>query len=134
MLLTSRSKRSDDNMISLINIVFLLLVFYMVAGEITAVMDDHVDPPISSSMKALEGSSIVLVLDSDNSLSINGQSVELDLLAVRLLEVTGGTPNRVVLKADKDVKATNLDRLLSILREHHVTTITLFSKSIGQSP
>ena len=130
-LFTSRAKRSDDNMIPLINIVFLLLVFYMIAGEITAVMDDHVDPPLSSSMKALEGSSVVLALDSENSLSINGQSIEPDLLTVKLLEVTGGTPIRVVLKADKDVKAANLDRLLRILREHHVTTVTLLSKPIG---
>lgn len=127
-LFISRSRRDDDNMIPLINIVFLLLVFYMIAGEISSVMGDHVVPPFSSSNKALEGSSIVLVLDTDNVLSIHGEPVNLNQLADKLLENSGMAPSHIVLKADQQVTAASLDPVMRVLRENRVTTIALLSR------
>ena len=115
-------------MIPLINIVFLLLVFYMIAGEISTVLGDHVDPPLSSSGQALEGASVVLVLDKDNVLSMNGEPVELNGLATSLFRKSDMAPNRIVLKADKEVKAAHLSRLLNVLREHQVSTVALLSQ------
>lgn len=127
-LFISRSRRDDDNMIPLINIVFLLLVFYMMAGEISSVMGDHVDPPFSSSHKALESSPVVLVLDAENVLSINGEPVELYQLESKLPEITGMAPSRVVLKADHEVTAASLSRLMRVLHDNQVTTIALLSR------
>lgn len=125
-------RHRDDNVIPLINVVFLLLVFYMIAGQITDTYGRHVEPPVSGSEKFLGHPSIVLVLESDHSLSINGEYVELESLDAAMLGQTGAQRGTVVVKADKEVKAAGLDRLLNVLREHHVATITLYSKPAKQ--
>lgn len=132
-LYKSRSRRHrDDDVIPLINIVFLLLAFYMIMGQITSTHGRHVDPPVSGSKKLLGYSPVVLILESNNSLSINGKYVALESLDAAMLGLTDAQSRTVVVKADKEVKAAGLDRLLNVLREHRVATITLYSKPAGR--
>lgn len=127
----SGPRNRDENMIPLINIVFLLLVFYMIAGEITALTNEQIDPPISNSDETLNSTAVSLVLHSDHSLRINGVRVELESLDSEILDKLNAVPGHVVLKADKHVKASALDHLLSTLQRNHVTTITLFGRTEG---
>ena len=128
-LFEGRAKRHrDDDVIPLINVVFLLLVFYMIAGQITDTYGHQVEPPTSSSEKLLGHPPVILVLESDHSLSINGEYVRLESLDADMLNQAGAQGGTVVVKADKEVRATGLDRLLNVLRGHGVATITLYSK------
>lgn len=116
--------RREDNVIPLINIVFLLLVFYLLVGQFADPHGPQVDPPVSGSEKPLERAPVVLVLDADHSLSANGEPVAFDALDAVL------TPPRqnVVVKADREVKAAALDRLFDALRTQQITSITLYSR------
>ena len=116
--------RREDNVIPLINIVFLLLVFYLLVGRLADPHGPQVDPPVSGSEKPLERAPVVLVLEADHSLSINGEPV-----AFAALDAALAPPRRnVVVKADREVKAAALDRLFDALRAQQVTTVTLYSK------
>ncbi len=128
-LYTPRSKRGgDDNMIPLVNIVFLMLVFYMIAGQITDPRGRNIDPPVSSSKKPLVHAPVVLILETDNSLSINGKPVTYESLDADILGATNAGSEGVIVKADKEVKAKNLDRLFEILRQLQISKVTLFSR------
>lgn len=62
----------DDNLIPLINIVFLLLIFFMVAGQIAPQQDMTIDPPESASEKALEPAELELSLTAPETFAPAG--------------------------------------------------------------
>lgn len=122
-------KSGDDNLIPLINIVFLLLIFFMIAGQISNTQNDTVDPPVSNSDKPISRETMVLALESDNTLTLDGEIISLEVLPERLTRRTGDTtPPTISVKADKALKASDLDRLFDVLRAQGITTITLYTK------
>lgn len=131
-LLPQRSQKSgDDNLIPLINIVFLLLIFFMIAGQISDTQNDKVDPPASSSDKPVSRKAMTLALESDNTLTLNGEVISLEALPSLLTQPIGDATAPVVsVKADKALKAADLDRLFNVLREQGISTITLYTQQV----
>lgn len=120
---------ADDNLIPLINIVFLLLIFFMVAGQIAPQQDPAVSPPESTSRKALEPALLELSLSASGELRANSQAIDAAALDTRINElVQDGNELRVSLRADLDASAADLDQVFNQLREHGVSTITLHSR------
>ena len=122
-----RKHSSDDNMIPLINIVFLLLIFFMVASHIDAFRPaDVVLPEMDASEKAtVEELSIVLV--SSGEIFIDEQSIDLHQLNA-WVEALGPslTDTKITLQADKQVTAAALSPVLVVLRDHQISNITLY--------
>src|SRR5690606_38240447 len=124
---------SDDNLIPLINIVFLLLVFFMVAGQISSISDPGIDAPLSESQKPVEAAELEMVTTADGALSLGGQPLLLDELQPAVQSaMAAATELRVALKADRSVKASDLDPVLTVLREQGVSTITLHTVQAEQ--
>jgi len=124
-----QSRNSDDNMIPMINIVFLLLVFFMIAGQISASNDIQL-PEANVESPVVEGK-INLRLQDDKSLFINGQRISMINLR-QALDVFIAEELVVSLQADRRVKAVDLDRVLAVLRNKGVIKVTLFAEKIGQ--
>ena len=124
-----QSRNSDDNMIPMINIVFLLLVFFMIAGQISASNDIQL-PEANLESPVVEGK-INLRLQDDKSLFINGQRISMINLR-QALDVFIAEELVVSLQADRRVKAVDLDRVLAVLRNKGVIKVTLFAEKIGQ--
>ena len=126
---------SDDNLIPLINIVFLLLVFFMVAGQISSITDPGIEAPTSESQKPVEAAELELVMKADGSLTLGGQPLVLDELKPSVQNAMAtATELRVALKADRSVKASDLDPVLTVFREQGVSTITLHTVQAEQQP
>ncbi len=120
-------------MIPMINIVFLLLVFYLVAGQIERTYGGDIEPPTSDSEKALEDASVTLALAANGAISLNDRPIKIESLDAETLTVGGGL-DRVLVKADRRAKAADLDRLLRALRARDISTITLFSRPAHAAP
>ena len=124
---------SDDNLIPLINIVFLLLVFFMVAGQISSITDPGIEAPMSESQKPVEAAELELVMKADGSLILGGQPLVLDGLQPAVQDaIVTASEVRVALKADRSVKASDLDPVLTVFREQGVSTITLHTVQAEQ--
>lgn len=120
---------ADDNLIPLINIVFLLLIFFMVAGQIAPQQDPTVTPPESSSRKVLEPALLELTLSASGELRADDGSIDAAGLEARINDVTkDGSELRVSLRADLDATAADLDQVFNQLRDHGVSTVTLHSR------
>src|SRR5690606_24728351 len=72
-----RRTGGDDNIIPMINIVFLLLIFFMVAGQIKAMDSAGVELPDGDLGARARPEAITLAMDSHNRLSLNGTPVPL---------------------------------------------------------
>jgi biopolymer transport protein ExbD len=127
-----RSSTADDSLIPLINIVFLLLIFFMVAGQIATHQDPNIHPPESSSQLTLEPAKIELAMNSAGELLLDGQAADTKTLKRRVSAlVTDGANLRVSLRADRNATAADLDIVLNQLRALGVSTITLHTLYTG---
>jgi biopolymer transport protein ExbD len=128
---TKKTKNAEDNMIPMINIVFLLLIFFMIAGQITAVQNQDIVLPKAESGVPIIEKKVTLQLTDTNQIFFNGRGVLLDELG-RELDALGTDETRVSLQADRRVKAVDLDKVLTILRARKIAKVTLYAEQKGR--
>jgi len=121
----------DDSLVPLINIVFLMLIFFLLAGTIAPSPQVAVDPPAADSRDPLRQESLELAIDAQGNVFIAGEAVPLDLLASRLrvefdaARGKAGTRIRLDLFADHRLEAARLDPVLAALREAEIEDVYL---------
>ena len=134
MRLSRPSPRSfrDDTLIPLINIVFLLLIFFMLVGQIRPPELLTVEPPISRVGEATAAEPILLLMDDTGQLALDGEVLAREALAerlaVRLGDVGDGPPPALMLKADAAVTTHQLRELLAGLRRLGVERLLLVAR------
>lgn len=123
----SKSKAGDTNLISLVNIVFLILVFFMIMGRITPMEALSVDPPASENANATESGDITILVDSAGRVAVNSERVDRRELSSTLSKrmERSASPAGVVLKADAGTGFARLDEVLDEIRKLGVTRISL---------
>jgi biopolymer transport protein ExbD len=117
-------------MIPMINIVFLLLIFFMIAGQITAIQGQDIVLPETALGAPIDERQVTLQFTENNQLFFNGSPLSLDELSGELDALAAGEIS-VSLQADKRVKAVDLDKVLTILRARSIAKVTLFTEQKG---
>lgn len=104
----------DDSMIPAINIVFLLLIFFMVAGQIKAPQEE-LTVPTSSSESELASLDAVLEIDAQGMLTLNHQPIT----SIRQLGASKESAkiSSLTLRVHKTLNAEVLDPILRRIRE-----------------
>jgi biopolymer transport protein ExbD len=120
----SAVKRIDDKIIPMINIIFLLLMFFLIVGNISELIDEEVVPPRSTSNTVSTTASTGWLLTRDGVVVRDGQAIDLPRLAVQL-EGAEPLPARIILRADGNAHSGTLMPLMDLLRKHGVETIAL---------
>ncbi|MAR00087.1 MAG: biopolymer transporter ExbD [Oceanospirillaceae bacterium] len=119
---TRRRTSGDDNLIPLINIVFLLLIFFMVAGRIQQQPDASLQVPAGSAAAEAQSLSVFVSLAADGTLTYRDEVVSPAALSEQL-EHTGLKSISVV--ADRRATAAQLDDLLEVFRQRTDLAISL---------
>lgn len=105
----------EISLIPLINITFLLLVFFLVAGSLDQYEVLTVDPPVASSGEELNQGPIVVVLGRYDEMLLDEQLISPDTLQEEIKRRLSVNPERMItIKADASMKA---DRLIEVLDE-----------------
>ena len=71
---------SEENVLPFINIVFLLLIFFLIAGAITIPDRFHVEPPVSDSKTRPPPADTIVLIAEDGRLSFQNELIEADQL------------------------------------------------------
>lgn len=124
----TRKNAGELNLIPLINIVFLLLVFFMIMGRIAPREALAVDPPASTQASSADSDGIVVLLDSDGRIAVNSEQIDREMLSTALaewLEKAAAPVAEIVVKADGDTKFEQLDDVLNSIRKSGVARISL---------
>ena len=123
-----RGWSGDIGMIPLINIVLLLLIFFLIAGQMADRQDRQgFQPPTSVSNKPIRYQPITLSLNTHQQLALNGKELSFEALGPALQAALADDTQQVALKIDRDVTASTLDKLLDVVRSHNVATVMLYS-------
>lgn len=118
------SPPEGENVLPLINVVFLLLVFFMVAGALERSDLFAVEPPESGVSAETDVNEGVLLMAADGRLALDGTPVEREDLP-KVLATLDGAPLK--LKADAQAEALQVVALLEDLRAAGVETVTLLA-------
>ncbi len=120
----------DSNIIPMINVVFLLLIFFMVAGTIRNIHSQDIEIPTSDSKQSLSVSALDITVNQHQEIRLNGEAITAEALGSAIAAHILKAPSNqtVSLKADKRLKAYQLDAVLNTLRSQGIKLITLYSQ------
>ncbi len=125
-----RSGDAEGHILPLINIVFLLLSFFLIAGQITKRAPVDVSPPVSDSDAKDRNNASTIQVDSDGRATIDGQPLsEGNLAALRADGTVVPEPLRV--HADAAASAVAVLRVLQKAREAGWQKIELVTMRSG---
>ena len=123
-----RPRRDEERVLPLINVVFLLLIFFMLAGSLSASDPFPVTPPVSSSDTGVETQDIMILLGPEGELAIDGISIDLDGLQDMIADrVATEEPQIVWLKGDAQSDALLAVSVLERLQAAGVAEVTLLT-------
>lgn len=120
-----RPADEDQRILPLINIVFLLLIFFLVAGQLSRTDPIELQPPASDSEVPAGDGGLRLFVAADGSVHSDGGAVPLDQLGALL--PSQKLPRVVRIKADADVEATFVVELLNRLRDAGAEKVQLIT-------
>ncbi|PHS69331.1 MAG: biopolymer transporter ExbD [Methylophaga sp.] len=123
-----RPQNNEDSILPLINIVFLLLIFFMVAGHLSVADPFRIDPPVSDSDGKTQIGDTVILLAADGRLVFDGGSIEKNELEQIVVEqMKSKSEIQVQLKADAQVEAIDVVEIMEILRTAGVKKLQLLT-------
>ena len=112
----------------MINVVFLLLIFFMLAGAFQTAGPFEIDAPTSSSEAAAEDADPVVLLDRDGRLALGEKEVDAQALRQALAARVAERPELVVrLKADGRVSTPRVVEAMELMRAAGVQRLMLLT-------
>lgn len=100
----ARSPHSET-IIALIDVVFFLLVFFMLIGRMDATAPFDVRPPVALSGRDMPAGGATLSVSGDGALALDGAGVTRDALDGRLRALLAGDPDlRLRVNAHRDAE------------------------------
>lgn len=103
-----RANNGDDNLVPLINIVFLMLIFFMVAGQISKSDAIKVEPPASISQQPLtETEPLDIIASAEGEIYIEDRALRLDQLQGDLQQRLAAVedPDQLKVRVKTDARA-----------------------------
>ena len=134
-ILTKQKKRArSPNLVPLINIVFLLLIFFMLTGTLKRSDIFDISPPESSTGADAEAPELVLLISKSNKLALNNQNIEFSELNTKLLDIVQEYPlQEVLIKADGKATSGTLSKVINVIREAGIKRAAIVTKTINVS-
>ena len=130
----ARRKRDEEHILPLVNVVFLLLIFFMLAGAFSSLDPIGVEPPRSNAEGEPGEHDLVITFGADQQLAVDGRLIERAVLGDLLRERLAETPEHMVwLKADHAADALDVMALLETLNEAGVTRARLLTLPAAQA-
>ncbi|WP_299392680.1 biopolymer transporter ExbD [Pelagibius sp.] len=128
-----RPRNDDERILPLINIVFLLLIFFMLGGRFSATDPFQITPPRSVSEGPAATQDLVVQMAADGRLAVNGTLLDRSALEAQVARRLAGAEGvQVRLKADGGASALQVVAVMELLREAGVERLQLLT--VGSEP
>ena len=116
---------NDDNLLPLVNIIFLLLIFFMLAGVI-AKQKEMYDIDLASAVidEYVEKDKHILFIKSNGEVIFNDEAITIKTLYEKLKSIDD---KNIIIAADKLVTTGKLNNILIKLNKNNISNVTLLS-------
>ena len=132
MLEMERDKkfRREISMVPLIDVVFQLLLFFLMAGTIQKFDIIPIDPPQAESGKIVDESTVVIMLGKHKEIILNDELVEIDEMIPIISDHLKLDPNKIItLKADSTIPAKELIEVMDYVKAAGGKNLSLVTQS-----
>jgi biopolymer transport protein ExbD len=130
-LIHNSSQGSDDiNISPLIDMVFILLIFFIVTTVFVEETGVEVDKPQASASLSLEKQSILIALTSDNKVFYGGQEIGVSGVRSVVRRLTREEDMPVIIQADKGGRVELIVRIIDEAKLGGAKKVSLSTDSI----
>lgn len=134
-LLGVRPREGDrhDRLIPMINVVFLLLTFFLIAGTIRVSDGLNIEPPAIETSGVIDEQRPTLSVEASGALHFGGRAVTIDEAIAALKEAMATAPasgadgGEIQVKADRDTPSSVILPLLQRLRNENIDALRLIA-------
>jgi len=128
-----KSKRSSINVTSLIDVMFILLIFFMVSSSFVEQPGMKLELPTIKSKEVARVDNLVLFVSKDDVIYLNDKQVSMENLAA---EITAAIPNikekTLVLKADRETEHGVIVQIMDIAKRNGLKKIVIGTRIEGE--
>ena len=123
-----RPRAPAENVLPMINLVFLLLIFFMLAGSLRTPEPFDVEAPVARGESAAAGRGAVVLIGRDGRLAFDGVETDAKGLGEAVSARAGRQPGLIVrLKADGRAPTARVIEVMELLRDAGVKRLRLLS-------
>lgn len=123
-----RPKNDEERILPLINVVFLLLIFFMLAGRLTTSDPFKIEPPSSANKHPAEESEVTVLIGADKRLALDGKVMNADALEKAVAKrIDSGESTVVRVKADGRAEGVQVVEVMERLRQAGVAKLRLLT-------
>ena len=123
-------KRELENLLPLVNVVFLLLIFFMVAGAFSSPELFTIKPAIAENESLADQQILTILVNRQGELAISQDRVSEESLPTIINEYLENNPNsKVQLKPDANTEALRIVELLERLGSSHLDAIHIMTST-----
>ncbi|WP_142850115.1 biopolymer transporter ExbD [Telmatospirillum sp. J64-1] len=124
----TEEREQPENVLPLINVVFLLLIFFMIAGVLEKADLFDVEPPVMASGTEAEAGEGLLLIAADGRLAFEGNEITADSLDKAVAAFRAREPDMLLrLKADGAAPAEHVIEVMEMLKEAGVERVMLLA-------
>ncbi len=114
------------NMAPLIDIVFLLLLFFMLSSSFVRPAGIKITLPAARTAETQPKTALVISISEDNKIYLSGRKVDLrNLLKALKEEVKGARRKSLIIRADKNINLGLAVKVMDIAREAKVKNLVI---------
>ena len=128
-----KKKIKQINLIPLINIIFLMLIFFMLAGTITKIDPHKINIPESIIKNDPVTPFLTIIIKKDGEVFIDSKNRKKRLQKRNYLEILRSRkPNEVSLKIDSETPSEYFLKILKILENENIKKVVVETNYIQQ--
>ena len=123
------SENEDINMAPMIDMVFLLLIFFMIASHMDEIERINVDLPVADQAKIAEQAgnrSLITIVSNDENIDIimNSKNLTIQQFENRIDELKDSNPkSSICLRIDRSVKNIHVKKVMGICSDYGFSDI-----------
>lgn len=116
--------------IPLISIMFVLILFFMIAGHLEKIQIIEVDLPMADSGQMIDEGPIEIMLGKYDEVIINDEMHDMNGVLAELKQQLANNPERVItIKADAALEANKLVDVMQFIRDAGGVNLSLITES-----
>ena len=122
---TIKRDYDDDGLLPLVNIIFLLLIFFMIVGVIEkSILKDNLDLPSVELDRFQNKEVIKIYYNKDKELFIDDKKINLNDISTLLKNSEAAN---IVMIADKSLLVSDINKVLLVLQNNKINNMRLLS-------
>ena len=129
-----KKKRIEVNLIPMINIIFLLLIFFMLTGTVKMQNNPKVDNPLSyfaTKPEKFEKNSINITISKSGEYFFENKLISLDTLSQEIEQRNQNS--KFILDIDKSAKVKKLNKIIKLLKEKKINKVFIKTQKYDDS-